>query len=361
MESGGRLTQNTNDLTLAFLRARRDLGCRYTLGVYDRRPNTYRSREIDVSVLRPGLRVIHASGYSFRSPEEKRRSRLMAAWMTPAMFPGGVVRIHAFPIRPKTPKLWETQLVVTFPLSAMTERGASATYAFGATLRQGGRILHRFSREFRLRSRSEAPLPERQATFLQTTDVAPGAYEATAVLTDPSGEKVFAATVRVELPEIVKGEAILSGPILGRPAAGNVVVRSATTRAKGRTTDDPAKDEIGTSRSFQPYLVAELEPALPAAALTVTCLVSGGHGARPVVVDRRLVRADGVPAGTLEPARLEWNGENRVRCETLLDIVPIPDLADGSYRLDATLDPAPRESRGAGSARFAVKRSSDAR
>jgi VWFA-related protein len=40
--TGGRLTRNTNDLTIGYARARRDLGCRYTVGFYDitRRPTS---------------------------------------------------------------------------------------------------------------------------------------------------------------------------------------------------------------------------------------------------------------------------------------------------------------------------------
>jgi hypothetical protein len=36
VDTGGRITKNTNDLSLGIARAERDLACRYTIGVYDR-------------------------------------------------------------------------------------------------------------------------------------------------------------------------------------------------------------------------------------------------------------------------------------------------------------------------------------
>ena len=38
-DTGGRLTRATNDFSLGFARAQRDLGCRYTIGFYLRRDN----------------------------------------------------------------------------------------------------------------------------------------------------------------------------------------------------------------------------------------------------------------------------------------------------------------------------------
>ena len=58
-ETGGRLTRFTNDFSLAFARAQRDLGCQYTIGFYLRDDgNVDRPRRIKVNVLRPGLRAV---------------------------------------------------------------------------------------------------------------------------------------------------------------------------------------------------------------------------------------------------------------------------------------------------------------
>src|SRR6187549_1523951 len=102
--TGGRVTRNTSDLTLGATRAARDLSCRYTIGFYDRRPGEYRARDVRIAPRREGVRLLHASRYSFRSPDEKHKARLTAAWMVPSMFTGGVVRAHLFPLRPQTAK-----------------------------------------------------------------------------------------------------------------------------------------------------------------------------------------------------------------------------------------------------------------
>ena len=71
--TGGRLTQRTNDLTLAVARAERDLGCRYTLGVYVLTLTHFRRHEIQVEMRRPGLRIHHPGAYWFPSSQDRQR------------------------------------------------------------------------------------------------------------------------------------------------------------------------------------------------------------------------------------------------------------------------------------------------
>ncbi|HEX6852488.1 MAG TPA: VWA domain-containing protein [Candidatus Polarisedimenticolaceae bacterium] len=62
VDTGGRETVNTNDLTLAAARASRDLGCRYALGTYVRGAGR-RSGSIVVDVFPKGTRALHPAGY----------------------------------------------------------------------------------------------------------------------------------------------------------------------------------------------------------------------------------------------------------------------------------------------------------
>jgi VWFA-related protein len=62
IDTGGRETVNTNDLTLAAARAARDLGCRYALGTYVRGTGK-RSGSVTVDVFRKGTRALHPAGY----------------------------------------------------------------------------------------------------------------------------------------------------------------------------------------------------------------------------------------------------------------------------------------------------------
>lgn len=64
VDTGGRETVNTNDLTLAAARAARDLSCRYALGTYVRDPRK-KSGSVIVNVFRKGVRPLHPAGYRF--------------------------------------------------------------------------------------------------------------------------------------------------------------------------------------------------------------------------------------------------------------------------------------------------------
>ena len=83
MDTGGRYTENVNDLTLGMARAQRDLTCVYSIGLYVKESAEDRTRDVRVYTSRPGLDVLHPSKYVFRSPSSRRESRLFAAWTQP--------------------------------------------------------------------------------------------------------------------------------------------------------------------------------------------------------------------------------------------------------------------------------------
>jgi hypothetical protein len=336
------VTRNVNDLTLGAAKARRDLACRYTLGFYDRSPGEYRQRALRVGTTRPGLRVVHGSRYSFRSPEERRKSRLTAAWMVPGMFEGDVVRAHVFPLRPATPRTWELELAVEFPVRLVEKAAPSAIYRLGGVVRAGTKVEHRFSREVRFASKTGGPLPDRKFSFLQRLDLAPGAYDLTVLLEDPDQEKIFTTNLRVEVPAIPRGEVILVSPMLARRAGGDLVVRGGVRQeSKKSFLDDPEGDQTGTSASFTPILVHEVPATQPIAAWTSACLVTRRDDATAVTIARHLFRDDQSTVGSLEPLALDLRGKEPVRCERLLDILPVQALPEGGYRFEASLDPAP--------------------
>ena len=98
MDSGGRFTERSNDLTLAYARAQRDLACVYSLGLYVS-PKEDTPQGITVRVHRSGMRAIHPNQYIFRSKAKQKESLLQAAWVAPQMFQSGLVRAHLFPVR----------------------------------------------------------------------------------------------------------------------------------------------------------------------------------------------------------------------------------------------------------------------
>lgn len=62
VDTGGRETVNTNDLTLGAVRAARDLECRYALGTYVRGTGK-KSGSVSVNVFPKGTRALHPAGY----------------------------------------------------------------------------------------------------------------------------------------------------------------------------------------------------------------------------------------------------------------------------------------------------------
>ena len=74
-ETGGRMTRGSNDFSLGYARAQRDLGCKYTIGFYLRPEHGSRPRQITVDVRQPGLRALHPERY--RLPSKCRRRRLL--------------------------------------------------------------------------------------------------------------------------------------------------------------------------------------------------------------------------------------------------------------------------------------------
>lgn len=295
-----------------------------------------------VAATRPGLRVVYGSRYSFRSPEQRRSSRLTAAWMVPSMFAGDIVRAHVFPLRPATPRSWEVELAVEFPVRLVEKAAPTAVYRLGGVVRSGASVEHRFSREVRLTTRSGGPLPDRKFSFLQRLDLSPGPHDLTVVLEDPNRERIFTTSLRVEIPEIPRGDVILVPPILGRRAGGDVVVQGGVRR-EGRKSlvGDPEGDRTGTPASFAPILVHEVANSEPIAAWTSACLVTRRDNPTSATIARRLLRDDHGVAGSIEPLALDLRGKEPVRCERLLDVLPVQALPAGRYLFEAALDPAP--------------------
>jgi VWFA-related protein len=86
-ETGGRMTSDTNDLALGFVRAGRDLGCIYTLGFHERGPKFDKGRRITVRFRhKDGLRAVYPGSFVVRSPSAMAESLFETAIMSPESF-----------------------------------------------------------------------------------------------------------------------------------------------------------------------------------------------------------------------------------------------------------------------------------
>lgn len=329
--TGGRLTERTNDYTLGYARARRDLGCRYALGFYDHHPEADKRHQVRVESRRKGVHLIYAARYTFPSEKERRVQGLEAAFLVPQQFEGGGLRAHLFPLQPQDAKRWSAILAVDFP-AVLPRSPSDSTWEFGVVLRRGSDVVHSFNRSIAVRRPDDdfsggGP----RVTFVEPVTLPPGKYSLTAVLAAPEGATPFGRVVDLTVPPLPKREAILTGPILGRRRGNDVVVYG------GGDAKGAAGDRLGARASFRPLLIDEVDRSEPLAALTHVCMLRPKAKDGPWSISRRLATADGTPAGSLADVTFNSNARTLVQCERLLDELPVPQLKPGRYTFRAVL------------------------
>ena len=336
------MTRNTNDLTLAVARAERDLGCRYTLGFYERWPREDERHEVRIRVLRSGLRAVSANGYTFRSRSARRQSLIQSAFMVPGMFETGVVRAHVFPLQPLDSNRWRSLVAVEFPSPVFGKAQQAVPTEFGFTIRDKTRVLYRLGRTLTLQSRSLDDPNEKRVSFLADLDLKPGEYTVTAVMIDPVTQRPSTTDVKVRLPKIPRRGMFLVGPYLGIRADDDLVVHvtaSPDRAKKGEVAASP--DQVyGSSSSFEPLLVQRVEDRRNAAALTQACAASRkGLGGDRLSIRRSLLLRDGTVAGTVPDVPFELAPSERWQCQPLLDVLPLGSVQSGQYVFEASIGP----------------------
>jgi hypothetical protein len=310
-------------------------------------------------VRRPGLQALHADAYLFRSPAAKRETRLTAAFLLPDAFATGVVRAYLFPLQPLDRKRWEALLVVGFPVPLDSAVEGETQREFGVVLRDKPAIRHVFNRSVTLRPKGPRVSASPTVTFVERVQLAPGSYELTAVMSDPEATQPHSAHVKVELPPIPRDGLFLVQPVLGRPAGDDLVIHAASAEAahrkgkksKAAKADPPTPDRVGSAESFQPLLVTQVDRPQDLTVLTSACLVGSGELAGASIA--RLLRdATGQEHGNLPPQALALgregkDDEGKVRCQSLVDVLPRGALPPGDYSFDAVVEPVPQSKQAA--------------
>jgi VWFA-related protein len=321
--TGGRATRNNNDPTI--------LGCRYTLGFYDREPREGRQHEIRVAAARRGIRVIHAERYSFPTLAERREMSIEAAFLAPQMFSGGGVRAHVFAVAPKDAKHWESLVVVEFPVEIAGGARSETSREFGAVLLRDGNIQHSFDRTITLTATDEPEgSAEHRIAFVEPALVRAGSYTLRTVMTESGSETPHAVETQVVVPEIPRGAPFLVGPTLGRGAGDDVVVFG------GGQVEGAAGDRTAGVGDLRPLLVSETGRTTPLAAITQACVVKARRKG-PWVVERALLSPEGEPV--VSPAGIPFapEGKDHVVCRQIVDELAMADLPLGRYTFQAIL------------------------
>ncbi len=221
-ETGGRMTSETNEIGLAYAKAQRDLGCTYTIGFHDPRPEADRERRLTIHVNeRRGLRLVYPQFYVVRSPEEKRKSLFRTAAMTPEPFESEAVTTDLVLLAPRSSSSWRARLAVEVRLDPRTWVEPGETWELKGLLRKpNGTVLHSFREELTLPQPDPVTGSRAAVTLVHELNVRPGRYTVSAVLCDPRAETPLAATRPVIVAEVPPGATRLRGPIPSHGAAG---------------------------------------------------------------------------------------------------------------------------------------------
>jgi hypothetical protein len=344
VETGGRLTRATNDLSLGYARAQRDLGCRYTIGIYVESGDEGVTHRMTLKVLKPGLRVHHPGQYMFRPESVREEARVMAAFMAPEMFRTDYVRAYPFTLQPRTPGSWDLLIAVNFPVTfgdIDDPDDRSFKTEFGAIVHQRSKIYHEFNRSITVRSPSESAIKERRFTFLEPVILEPGRYTLTVVVAEAGSRPGPGATrIEFEIPDVPRKELMLVAPILGRPRAENIVVRGdgpETDRRRHGSAELAAYDVVGQRGSFEPMIVqraGELETLLTR---NKACLVGTRRQAPETTIGRSLAREE-EPGLDLPPIPLELEKDGKVMCQDLFEIIDDAMIDPGHYLFEAVIE-----------------------
>jgi hypothetical protein len=120
---------------------------------------------------------------------------------------------------------WEALLVVEFPLS-VTGDGRAAVREFGAVVKTGGRIRHRFSRRLEVAALWPDGGGDKTASFVERVVLPEGTHEVIAVLSSEEDDRPEASETRIELPPVPRRGPLVPPPVLGHEVGNDVVVYS---------------------------------------------------------------------------------------------------------------------------------------
>ena len=325
VDSGGRFTERTNDLGRGVTNARRDLSCVYSLGFYENNPEEGRIRNAVVRVRRPGVQVLHAAKFVHRSPSARRESMIRAGFLGQS---SDLERVRAklYPLRPLSGSRWDGVLAVSFDMSADAASSGDLERDFGGVLYNGSRVTHKFDRRVTLKRSSVGS--GRRVVYLEPLSIKPGQHNLQVVVSNPVTGEDEQVRVEIEIPEVPRDRLFVVGPILGRRAGSDLVLRADASAES---------DTVGRQSSFAPLLTNRVARSEDLLALTQVCRVetrkasARAAGDTAPVLHRELLGADGVVVGQLPDVDLDLGEPGRIRCQNLLDLIPTSSLRDGRY------------------------------
>jgi VWFA-related protein len=326
-ESGGRFTQRTNDLSLGYARAQRDLNCRYAIGYYADADAARKARTVSVRLKEGGHEIRSPERIRLWTDKERRASQLRAAFADPGPNEDPLVRAVAFPFRPMSNKSWEALLAVSFPLH-IGEQGASRD--IGASLDAAHLNIERKTGVVDFPAPKNGKPGLRPVTLYAMRKVKPGPHTLTIAINEPGTDKIQTTRVEFAIPEVPQGQLIVRGPFLARVDPDGIRMR-----VDDKEVQDSELDELIGDAGFVPLLVSQVKPDDTLIAAWAICAI-GTSGPSDATVDRRIL-AEGEVVHRLEPIPLELQGKKKLLCQGHLDKLPGGMLGEGKYRFEVAV------------------------
>lgn len=326
-ESGGRFTRNTNDLTLAYARAQRDLTCRYAIGYYVEPESSRKGSTVRVRVNKGGYEVRAAERIRLWSDAERQRSMLRAAFADPGPNDDPLMRAYGYPFRPLSAKAWETLLAVSFPLHVGPE---GEKRLLGASIDAAHLNLDAGSREIEIPGLRSGESSIRPVTIYGARKLKPGPHTLTVAIAEPGTERVRTSKADFMVPEVPKDALVVRGPLIVRVDRDGFRMR-----VDGKAVADSKLDDLIGDAGFVPLLVSQLKPTDSLVAGWQICAVGKSPPAEATI--ERRVTAEGEIVHRLDAIPLALEGKKKLRCQGALDKIPPGTLPVGRYRFEVAV------------------------
>jgi hypothetical protein len=330
-KSGGRMPSYSDDLSLPYRRAQRDLSCRYTVGAYIDPEGGKEPQKFSLATTRPGVSLRAPEMVQLFTEASKQQARLGAAYVDPAAFERPLVRAFAFPAAPAGANKWDTLLAVNFPAPVAT---SGTDIDVQAVLRRDNMQVDDYKRKVHV---DPAPggATTRSVTMLGDTKLRDGQYDLTVVLTDSKGQEIVAAQSEFLVPQVPEDLLILRGPIMGRVVPGGVFLRA---DPKEQAESTRLGKMLGPGNGFEPLLVEEMGASDKLLFYWSACVYGKSPLGGEAVVSRSFRTGTGETAYSFAPVplKLESRGKD-VFCQDMLEPLPPGTLKAGDYHLDVTV------------------------
>jgi len=326
--TGGWMAPSSDDLSVAYVRAQRDLACHYVVGFEIESREAMQTHDIRVAVMGAGNRVHYPTRARLWSDEEMRLSKLRAAFADPLQYENPLVRAHAFPVRPASGKAWETLLALEFPLPDHV--GADGFELRAALERTDTGSSRSYEKKFPISEAAASSKGVRPVTLLANPNMKAGGHTLTVALSEPGREDVVTTQVVIDIPEMPRSGTFVRGPVLARVVKEGVLIREYQSETGERPLDELLTDE----ESIELLLIQEMASTDTLLSYWTACTVGKKGLSDSAVVERRILGEDGTVAHSPDPVPYRPEGDGKTRCGARLDDVAPGTLKPGEYQIE---------------------------